>query len=51
MDEYKEKVQDMMRKEEQNLQDIMMEVVEHIGLTEQEFMYANQTYMSNPQTA
>jgi hypothetical protein len=48
MDEYKEKVGEMMRKEEANLQDIMMEVVDHIGLTEQEFMYANQTYMSNP---
>ena len=34
MDEYKEVVQEMMKKEEANLQDIMMEVVDHIGLTE-----------------
>lgn len=36
--EYKEVVAEMIKKEEQCFQDLMMEVIDHIGLTEQEFM-------------
>ena len=48
MEEYKELVSEMIKKEEQNFQDLMMEVIEHIGISEQEFMQVNQVYMSNP---
>lgn len=51
MDEYKEVVGEMVKKEEASFQDLMMDVVDHIGLTEQEFMQVNQIYMSNPQTS
>lgn len=51
LDEYKEVVAEMVKKEEACFQDLMMEVVDHIGLTEQEFMQTNQIYMSNPQTS
>ena len=51
MDEYKELVGEMVKKEEASFQDLMMEVIDHIGLTEQEFMQVNQIYMSNPQTS
>jgi hypothetical protein len=51
MDEYKEVVGEMIKKEEASFQELMMEVVEHVGLTETEFMQTNQIYMSNPQTS
>lgn len=34
MDEYKEVVGEMVKKEESSFQDLMMDVVEHIGLSE-----------------
>lgn len=49
--EYKEVVQEIIKKEESVFQDIMMEALEHIGLTEQEFMQVNEMYMRNPQTS
>lgn len=50
-DEYKELVSEMIKKEESVFQDIMMEVFDHIGLSEQEFMMVNEFYMRNPQTS
>jgi hypothetical protein len=51
MAEYKEIVTEMIKKEEQSFQDLMMEIIDHIGVSEQEFMQVNQVYMSNPQTS
>ena len=51
VDEYKEVVSEMIKKEESNFQDLMMEVIDHIGLSEQEFMQINEIYMRNPQTS
>lgn len=47
-DEYKEVVSEMIKKEEMMFQDLMMEVMEHIGMSEQEFMQVNEVYMRNP---
>lgn len=51
MDDYKEIVQEMIKKEESVFQDLMMEALDHIGLTEQDFMQVNEMYMRNPQTS
>jgi hypothetical protein len=40
----------MIQKEEQMCGDLLQEAMEHIGLSEQEFMQMHQVYMSNPQT-
>jgi hypothetical protein len=48
--EYKEAVKDMIQKEETMCGDLLQEAMEHIGMTEQEFMQMHQVYMSNPQT-
>ncbi len=48
--EYKEIVKDMIQKEETMCGDLLQEAMEHIGMTEQEFMQMHQVYMSNPQT-
>lgn len=48
MEEYKEVVAEMIKKEETNFQDLMMEIIDHIGITEQEFMQMNEIYMRNP---
>lgn len=37
-EEYRELVGEMVKKEEASFQDLMMEVIDHIGLSEQEFM-------------
>jgi hypothetical protein len=34
IDEYKELVSEMIKKEEANFQDLMMEVIDHIGISE-----------------
>lgn len=48
--EYKNVVKEMIQKEEQNFGDLLTEAMEHIGMSEQEFMQMHQMYMSNPQT-
>jgi hypothetical protein len=48
--EYKEIVKEMIQKEESTFGDLLTEAMEHIGMSEQEFMQMHQMYMSNPQT-
>ena len=48
--DYKEIVKDMIQKEEQSFGDLLTEAMDHIGMSEQEFMQMHQMYMSNPQT-
>eukprot|EP00347_Sterkiella_histriomuscorum_P006804 403351368 len=50
MDEYKEVALEIVKREETNIQDFMIEVVDHIGLSEQEFMKVYQQYMTDPKT-
>lgn len=40
----------MIEKEEQTFMEHMMQVIEHLGMEEQQFMMMHQTYMSNPET-
>ena len=40
----------MIQKEEAMCGDLLQEAMEHIGMSEQEFMQMHQVYMSNPQT-
>lgn len=51
LEEYKDLVSEMIKKEETNFQDLMMEIIDHIGISEQEFMQMNEIYMRNPQTS
>ena len=46
--EYKELVMDMIQKEEKVGTDLLGDAMEHIGLSEQEFMQTHQYYMMNP---
>ena len=48
--EYKELVIDMMQKEEKVGTDLLGDAMEHIGLSEQEFMQTHQFYMMNQET-
>lgn len=41
---------DMIQKEEKVGTDLLGDAMEHIGLSEQEFMQTHQYYMMNPQT-
>ena len=41
----------MMHKEEQAFGELMQEVMDHLNITEQEFMMTQQTYMQNPQAS
>lgn len=50
MNEYKELVKEMIQKEESSFGDLLQEAMDHIGLSEQEFMQTHQIYMTNPQT-
>jgi hypothetical protein len=50
LDEYKEVVKELIAKEEHVFSDLLGEAMEHLGLSEQEFMQMHQMYMSNPQT-
>ena len=47
---YKELVMEMIQKEEKVGTDLLGDAMEHIGLSEQEFMQTHQFYMMNPQT-
>ena len=40
----------MIQKEEQVFGELLQDAMDHLGLTEQEFMQMHQIYMSNPQT-
>jgi len=46
--EYRALVSDMIQKEERVGTDLLQEAMEHIGLSEQEFMQTHQFYMMNP---
>jgi hypothetical protein len=46
--EYKELVMEMIQKEEKVGTDLLGDAMEHIGLSEQEFMQTHQFYMMNP---
>jgi hypothetical protein len=48
---YNELVKDIIQKEEMQMGDLMQEVMDHLGISEQEFMMTQQTYMSNPQAS
>ena len=48
--DYKEIVKEMIQKEEQSFGDLLTEAMDHIGMSEQEFMQMHQMYMTNPQT-
>jgi hypothetical protein len=48
--DYREIVKELVQKEEASFGDMLSEAMEHIGITEQEFMHMHQMYMSNPQT-
>ena len=50
MEEYKEIVKSLIENEEKVFMEQMMEVIEHLGMNERDFMMMHQTYMSNPQT-
>lgn len=50
MKEYKEIVKEMIQKEEQIFGELLQDVMDHLGLSEQEFMMMHQMYMNNPQT-
>ena len=47
-DQYKELVLEMIQKEEKVGTDLLADAMEHIGLSEQEFMQTHQFYMMNP---
>jgi hypothetical protein len=40
-----------MQKEEMNFGDVLQEVMEHLNISEQEFMQLQGLYMNNPQTS
>lgn len=47
---YKDIVKETIQKEEASFGELLQEAMDHIGLSEQEFMQMHQIYMSNPQT-
>jgi hypothetical protein len=49
-EEYKEVVKEMIQKEEAIFGELLQDAMDHLGLSEQEFMQMHQIYMSNPQT-
>ena len=48
---YNELVKDIISKEETQMGNLMQEVMDHLDISEQEFMMTQQTYMSNPQAS
>ena len=48
---YNDLVKDIISKEETQMGNLMQEVMDHLDISEQEFMMTQQTYMSNPQAS
>ena len=51
MAKYTEIVKDIIQKEEMQMGDLMQEVMDHLNISEQEFMMTQQVYMQNQKTA
>ena len=48
MVEYREIVRDMVSKEEKTFEELSKEVMDHLGISQEEFLNLHSQYMSNP---